>query len=600
MSIYDKSSLVLIPSGTKTSKVYSQVPTNGDGDFDFTRSTAATRVNADGNIEKETSNLLVRSNDFDNWNSSVSVSFTSGQSGYNGTNDAWKIDLTAAAGRVQNSNSTSGVHTFSLYAKAGTLNWVRMITNSASTQDMFFDLANGVLGTSTYGGQIDATITSVGSGWYRCTLTDDKELYNIRIYPAQGNGDITATSGSVYIQDAQLNQGLIAQEVITTTTTALYGGITDNVPRLDYTDSSCPALLLEPQRTNLLTQSEYFGDSYWAKSNLSLVQNAIISPDGALNAAKLVENTANSIHYILPPNNTTSGSVTESIYAKYISRYLRLTIHDSTNPNKWYCVIYDLQNGTIYDEVAKTVTVFDSKIEAASNGFYRCTITADLGASSSTAFFVQLSDGTPIYLGDDRGRGVYQGDGTSGIYIWGAQSESGSYPTSYIPTYGAGSVTRNADSCNGAGTAATFNGSEGVLYAEIGVLDNDGTNRHIGISDDTNANRLQIFFNTYPTTQIRTLNLVNNVKYFDMQSNVTLVNGYVKVAVKYKENDFALWINGVEAATDNSGLVWGNNILDTLKFADGNNASPFYGKTKQILVFPTALSDSELATLTTI
>ena len=65
MSIYDKASLVLIPSGTKTSKVYSQKPVNGDGDFTFSRSTAATRVNADGNIEKETQNLLLQSNTFD-------------------------------------------------------------------------------------------------------------------------------------------------------------------------------------------------------------------------------------------------------------------------------------------------------------------------------------------------------------------------------------------------------------------------------------------------------------------------------------------------------------------------------------------------------
>ena len=92
-SIYDKASLVLIPSGTKTSKVYSQVPTNGDGDFTFSRSTAATRVNASGNIEKETQNLLSASNDFDNntyW-SFTNVSVVSGQAGYDGTNDAFKI-----------------------------------------------------------------------------------------------------------------------------------------------------------------------------------------------------------------------------------------------------------------------------------------------------------------------------------------------------------------------------------------------------------------------------------------------------------------------------------------------------------------------------
>ena len=81
MSIYDKASLVLIPSGTKTSKVYSQKPVNGDGDFTFSRSTAATRVNADGNIEKETQNLLLQSNNFDTtWSENYLVR-TSGQVG---------------------------------------------------------------------------------------------------------------------------------------------------------------------------------------------------------------------------------------------------------------------------------------------------------------------------------------------------------------------------------------------------------------------------------------------------------------------------------------------------------------------------------------
>ena len=227
-------------------------------DFTFSRGSnlAATRVNADGLIEKGRENLLVRSNDFDNWNSNTGVSFTTGQEGYDGTNNAWKIDITAAGGRVQQSNTTSGVHTLSVYAKAGSLNWVRIITNSTSTQDMYFDLANGVKGTSTYGGQIDATITSVGNGWYRCTLTDDKTLYNVRIYPAQGNGDLTATSGSIYIQSAQLEAGLVATDYIETGATTAKAGILEDMPRIDYT-SGTGALLLEGLRTNSIITSEY-------------------------------------------------------------------------------------------------------------------------------------------------------------------------------------------------------------------------------------------------------------------------------------------------------------------------------------------------------
>ena len=122
MSIYDKASLVLIPSGTKTSKVYSQKPVNGDGDFTFSRSTAATRVNADGNIEKETQNLLLQSNTFDTtWVQSSNV--TGGQSRIRWLSDAWL--LTKLLTMRNSTNIKLRVSNFQCYAKAGTLNWMR-------------------------------------------------------------------------------------------------------------------------------------------------------------------------------------------------------------------------------------------------------------------------------------------------------------------------------------------------------------------------------------------------------------------------------------------------------------------------------------------
>ena len=78
----------------------------------------------------------------------------------------------------------------------------------------------------------------------------------------------------------------------------------------------------------------------------------------------------------------------------------------------------------------------------------------------------------------------YQGDGTSGIYIWGAQLEEGSYATSYIPTNG-GTATRLADVCNGAGNEQVINSTEGVFYFEGSALANDGTTRIISLSDNT-------------------------------------------------------------------------------------------------------------------
>jgi hypothetical protein len=252
-STYDKASLVMIPSGTKTSKIFSQKPVNGDGDFTFSRSTGATRVNADGNIEKETQNLLTYSNDFSQWTFG-GVTRTGGQSGYDGSNNAWLITATNVSGvNVNQIVNTSGVKTYSIYAKAGTTNWIRMSFNDTGVNTRaWFDLTNGVVGT-IIGYVIDTEITSLGSGWYRCSISVNLSVNSPSLYlfVVDGNGLTSASVGdSVYIQDVQLEQGLVARDYIETTTAAVEGGITDNVPRLDYTDSSCPALLLEPQRTN--------------------------------------------------------------------------------------------------------------------------------------------------------------------------------------------------------------------------------------------------------------------------------------------------------------------------------------------------------------
>ena len=252
-SIYDKSSLVLIPSGTKSGKVFSQKPVNGDGDFTFSRSTAATRVNADGNIEKETQNLFTYSNTFSSWNQYAGITLTSGQSGYDGTNNAWELEKDASGPyiAITQSQNASGVVTFSIYAKQGTLRYLNFYDPVGSAQ-IWFDLQNGVLNAQV-GSRIDTNIEAAGNGFYRCSVTwNASGTTECRLYPSSSGGSYSNDAGNIYIQDAQLEQGLVARDYIETTTAAVEGGITDNVPRLDYTDSSCPALLLEPQRTNVL------------------------------------------------------------------------------------------------------------------------------------------------------------------------------------------------------------------------------------------------------------------------------------------------------------------------------------------------------------
>ena len=170
------------------------------------------------------------------------------------------------------------------------------------------------------------------------------------------------------------------------------------------------------------------------------------------------------------------------------------------------------------------------------------------------------------------------------------------FASSYIPTFGSIS-TRIADVCNNSGSAQDFNSEHGVLYAEIAALANDGTFRHISISNSSTSNNIQFYYR--PNDNQITM-LITSSSTQVAANTVTLSNvlDFNKIALKYKQNDFALWINGVQVATDTSGNT--PIGLSELAFDNGNNSNNFYGKVREIQVFTEALTDAQLQKLTTI
>ena len=259
-NLYNKASLVLTPQMVETGKVYSMKPEDRKGDFTFTRASAATRVNADGNIEKETQNLLKNSGDLtqSQWQN-IRTTDVSGQGGYDGTNNALKIIPTTDNNTHRldyvDTWSTSQVYTFSFYAKASGYDTIDIVIGGSSVGGAYgrFNLSTGT--ASNVGISIATSMEDVGSGWYRCQVAQvSGSTTRINIGVNDGTTQSYAGDGTsgVLIQHPQLEQGLVARDYIETTTAAVYGGITDNTPRLDYTDSSCPALLLEPLRSNLV------------------------------------------------------------------------------------------------------------------------------------------------------------------------------------------------------------------------------------------------------------------------------------------------------------------------------------------------------------
>jgi len=224
-------------------------------EFTFTRGSdiAATRINSSGLIEKYRENLLLQSNQFDTTWGSVNTTETSGQAGYDGSSDAWLLSITASGAYLYQEKAVSGVQTFSFFAKEGTLARVNVVINASVNVTAQFDLANGiVLGGSQ---NITSSITSVGDGWYRCSVTYNQGTTSrFRLYPVNLAGG--GTSGFIYIQDAQLEKGLVATSYLESGATTATSGVADNEPRIDYAGGTAN-LLLEPSRTNLMIHSEY-------------------------------------------------------------------------------------------------------------------------------------------------------------------------------------------------------------------------------------------------------------------------------------------------------------------------------------------------------
>jgi hypothetical protein len=397
--------------------------------------------------------------------------------------------------------------------------------------------------------------------------TKASKLYSV--LPANGNGDFTHSRGSTA---TRVNiDGLIES-------------VSTNVPRLDYplidgVVQDCPALLLEPSRTNYLERTEEFSNSYWTKYNSSVSANQVVSPDGAVTADKLIENTVNTQHEIGRAFGFTSGQTyVVSVFAKSSERNLQIR---GGNTNTFPAnANFDLSNGTI-----QSTSLGTAYIEDYGNGWYRCMVKATAAASSTTNVNFRLVNGT---------LSTYTGDNSSGVFLWGAQNEIGLYPTSYIPWDGSGSTTRSLDACGSAGTSSDFNSAEGVLFAEMANLSNDGVEKRLGLQDSGTYETVRITY--VPTANRITAVVYNGANQCVFHYDVPDTTDFNKIALKYKVNDFALWVNGFEVGTDTVGSTFDANQLDELAF-DVNNGARVYAKTKQLMTFKTALNDSELETL---
>jgi hypothetical protein len=556
MSLFDDASLAMIPSAYKDGKLYSIKPTDGSGDFTFTRGSnlAATRVDENGLIEKGRENLLLQSNQFDTTWTTSSSSITGGQSGYNGGSNAWLLQATASTStaRLEQAISLTGVHTTSIYAKAGSTDWIAI--QMWSNHFAYFDVANGVVGNS--GSVIDASIEAAGNGFYRCSISyNASSVGNLWVYVIDGNGSTSVTSGkNVYLQSAQLERGLVATDYIETTTTTAQAGILEDMPRLDYSGgASCPSLLLEPQRSNLITNSEYINSSVsgWSKFfETTITNNDAISPEGLQNATKLSCPIGGSFRLDAIVPNLAAATYTFSFYAKGNITNLDVNIYQ------------DATGATLSSTPIETL-ISDSE-------WNRIEITFTSTALSTIRF---------IFTGLPSGEF---------FYMWGAQLESNaSYPTSYIPTYGT-SQTRSDDFMNISSLADEIDGNSFTYFLEINneavVRDSATGNISVGAS----GNRFFLYNDSSATARMKLyIQDVTTQSYQLSADNVKLV-------VRIEPNKVEVFENGVSVLSTTQNLDFSGNSSYVLRGATREMGI------KQTAIFPTPLTDSECIALTTL
>lgn len=381
------------------------------------------------------------------------------------------------------------------------------------------------------------------------------KLYSI--VPSNGNGDMDVVRATTATRVNSL--GLIENVGL-------------NVPRLDYSNGSCPSLLVEPQRTNLVTYSEQFDNASWSKASITVTGDSVVSPSGMQNADTFTTSTYPSTS--VSKNNLLSATNhTISCYVKSGSvSTFRLDLVTSGFALGSSCIFNSSVLSTNITNYGAT-TGSKATITSVGNDWYRCTLTV---LTTNAVYFAQLY---PAANGS--------------VFIWGAQLEVGSYATSYIPTV-ATTVTRNADVISKTGISSLIGQTEGTIFVDFSI---QGLilSRVFEINNGTEKN------NIFLTLQGSNIALAyNNIAY---NTNFVIpLKTTTKSIIRYSSTKLSIFINGVEYTTDPSLpiptfsgftiLGVGNNGLNANRNIQGNVNS--------LQIYKTALTDQECITLTTL
>ena len=575
-TLLESASFFMRPSGYKEDTVYSLIPNNSNGSLSFTRASDAWRTDIEGLIQRVPWNLLSYSEQFTNsaWSKSSATITADTTISPNGTLTADTIAF-STAGFVVQSFTHNGLMTFSLYAKYIATRWVCVENFNSVDKAAWFDLQNGVVGSTINGAT--STITNVGDGWYRCTVTMtavNSSASQYAFFTVSADSSFTR-SGSAYFWGAQLVEGSSAQTYFPTTDRL-------NVPRLSYMYGSCPALLLEPQRTNLAFPSEDFSTT-WLTNNTTVTTNQTTAPDGNTTADRIsiTSNGGFIRRFSLTVLNSTTYTISafvknDTITSGNTFRFYFNNNLGSTNAAEARAVI-DINAGTATAQsTGSGVSNVSASITSLTNSWYRVQVTFTLGATSGN---------NSAEIGFDAPTA------TRTFFAWGAQLELGAYPTTYIPTTTA-SATRIADSFsrNNIYTNGLITSSGGTWFVELRnniAYTRDNSNININLDDSSGFSNGFALRNSLGTGRLaiqKTISSSSTLLY-------TTTTDTVKIAIKWNGSTADVFVNGTKQVSATAfSTTQLQNLLTSMQV-------PVF--IQQMALFNYPLSDSDCQLLTT-
>ena len=363
-----------------------------------------------------------------------------------------------------------------------------------------------------------------------------------------------------------------------------------DTPAIEYnTDGSFKGLLVEPAATNVCLQSEDITTT-WGIINATRTANATTAPDGTTTADKLNDDSSTGTGAVAVRQDITVSAATKYTASVFLKAdqlaFARLTTENYdgvTDGGQYFGLSGDGSLGT-------ATGLDDSTITKYPDGWYRCTITWTQGAAD-TSFQLR------IYVANSISSLNVDLDGTSSIFVWGAQVEASPIATSYIPTTTA-SVTRVKDDITQTSASSLIGQSEGTLYVEVDWKATSGaTQILLSVNDGSANNRMQIY-NT-SGSELSMFAEANGIPLTNQGQSSTAYTGIQKIAFAYAEDDFELYRNGSSISSDTTGSLAALATMTDIDLGQYHNAFLQANMhIRAVALYKTRLTDDQLADLT--